>query len=45
MLLQIRKVYYPEIEQLLKKVTGGNRVTVFDHVTRGVVPKSDESAL
>ena len=28
---QVRSVYYPEVEQLLKTATGASRVVVFDH--------------
>lgn len=31
---QIRDLYYPEAEQLLKAVTGADRVFVFDHTVR-----------
>ncbi|HEY7167308.1 MAG TPA: CmcJ/NvfI family oxidoreductase [Candidatus Binatia bacterium] len=31
---EIKKVYYPEIEQLVKDVTGAARVVVFDHTLR-----------
>ncbi len=31
---EIRSVYYPEIEQLVKDVTGAGRVLVFDHTLR-----------
>jgi hypothetical protein len=31
---QVRTVYYPEIEQLLKTATGASRVVVFDHTLR-----------
>ncbi|MDA0239810.1 MAG: CmcJ/NvfI family oxidoreductase [Proteobacteria bacterium] len=31
---QIKSVYYPEIEQLIKDRTGANRVVVFDHTLR-----------
>jgi hypothetical protein len=31
---EVKRVYYPEAEQLLKAVTGASRVFVFDHVTR-----------
>ncbi|MBD1865107.1 MULTISPECIES: CmcJ/NvfI family oxidoreductase [Trichocoleus] len=30
----VRRIYYPEAEQLLKQVTGATRVVVFDHVVR-----------
>ncbi|KAL4928173.1 uncharacterized protein BDV17DRAFT_291918 [Aspergillus undulatus] len=31
---QIRRVYYPETEQLLKDATGASRVFIFDHTIR-----------
>ncbi|QLE58377.1 CmcJ/NvfI family oxidoreductase [Nostoc sp. TCL26-01] len=31
---EVRRVYYPEAEQLLKEVTGGTKVVVFDHTLR-----------
>ncbi|KHN97572.1 uncharacterized protein MAM_04587 [Metarhizium album ARSEF 1941] len=31
---EIRQVYYPETEQLLKDVTGATRVFIFDHTVR-----------
>ncbi|MBD2214778.1 methyltransferase [Nostoc linckia FACHB-104] len=31
---EIRQVYYPETEQLLKEVTGATKVVIFDHTLR-----------
>lgn len=31
---EVRAVYYPEAEALLKQATGGNRVLIFDHTIR-----------
>jgi hypothetical protein len=31
---QVRKIYYPEAEQILKGVTGASRVFIFDHTVR-----------
>ena len=31
---EVKSVYYPEVEQLLKRVTGAERVVVFDHIVR-----------
>ncbi|MBD2438435.1 CmcJ/NvfI family oxidoreductase [Nostoc sp. FACHB-110] len=31
---EIRRVYYPEAEQLLKEVTGATQVVIFDHTLR-----------
>jgi len=35
---QIRNVYYPEAERLLKEVTGADRVFIFDHTQRRRIP-------
>lgn len=32
---EIRSIYYPEIEALVKDMTGASRVIVFDHTVRG----------
>jgi hypothetical protein len=34
---EIESVYYPEVERLIKRVTGAERVVVFDHVVRNSV--------
>jgi hypothetical protein len=34
---EIKSVYYPEVERLLKRVTGVERVVIFDHVVRNPV--------
>ena len=31
---EVRRVYYPECERLLKEATGASRVLVFDHIVR-----------
>ncbi|MBD2139113.1 hypothetical protein H6F32_16390 [Anabaena sp. FACHB-1237] len=31
---EVRNVYYPEAEQLLKAVTGASQVIIFDHTLR-----------
>ncbi len=31
---EVRRVYYPECERILKHATGGSRVVVFDHIVR-----------
>jgi len=31
---QVKKIYYPEVEQILKGLTGANRVFIFDHTVR-----------
>jgi hypothetical protein len=34
---EVKSVYYPEVERLLKQVTGADRVLIFDHVVRNRV--------
>jgi hypothetical protein len=34
--MQIKKVYYPEIERLLTEVTGGEKIVIFDHTIRSI---------
>jgi hypothetical protein len=34
---EVRSVYYSEVERLLKRVTGAERVLIFDHVVRNPV--------
>ena len=34
---EVKSVYYPEVERLLKRVTGADRVVVFDHIVRNPV--------
>jgi hypothetical protein len=31
---EVKSVYYPEVERLLKRVTGSQRVVIFDHIVR-----------
>ena len=31
---EVKSVYYPEVERLLKRVTGAERVVMFDHIVR-----------
>jgi hypothetical protein len=31
---EVKSVYYPEVERLLKRVTGAQRVVIFDHIVR-----------
>jgi hypothetical protein len=42
---EVRRVYYPEVERVLKQATGAHRVHIFDHTTRrrveGVQDRSD----
>jgi len=39
---EVRRVYYPEAEAILKKLTGADRVHVFDHTVRRRVPGSED---
>ncbi len=39
---EVRRVYYPEAERLLKDVTGASRVFIFDHTVRRHVPGSED---
>lgn len=39
---EIRRVYYPEAEALLKDVTGAGRVFIFDHTLRRHIPGADD---
>src|ERR1700688_4670407 len=34
---EVKSVYYPEVERLLKRVTGAERVVMFDHIVRNPV--------
>lgn len=34
---EVKSVYYPEVERLIKRVTGAARVVVFDHIVRNPV--------
>jgi hypothetical protein len=34
---EVKRVYYPEVEQVLKGVTGAEKVVVFDHQVRNLV--------
>src|SRR5580700_2963378 len=31
---EVKSVYYPEVERLLKRITGAERVVIFDHIVR-----------
>ena len=35
---QVKEIYYGEVEQLLKRVTGANHVVFFDHTVRKIRP-------
>ena len=39
---EVRRVYYPEAEAILKELTGADRVHVFDHTVRRRVPGSED---
>jgi hypothetical protein len=39
---QVRQIYYPEAERLLKDTTGAHRVFVFDHTVRRRVPGAED---
>lgn len=39
---EVKSVYYPEAEHLLKRVTGASRVFIFDHTTRRRVPGAED---
>ncbi len=41
---EVRAIYYPELEKLLKSVTGASRVAVFDHVVRNPVLADQQRA-
>ena len=34
---EVKSVYYPEVERLLKRMTGAERVLIFDHIVRNPV--------
>jgi hypothetical protein len=34
---EVKAVYYPEVERLLKRMTGAERVLIFDHIVRNPV--------
>lgn len=34
---KIKSIYYPEVIETLKKVTGGHRVAIFDHTVRRIL--------
>jgi hypothetical protein len=38
---EVRRVYYPEVELLLKQATGAQRVHIFDHTVRRRVPDAE----
>ena len=34
---EVKAVYYPEVERLVKRITGAERVLIFDHIVRNPV--------
>jgi hypothetical protein len=38
---EVRRVYYPEVERVIKEATGADRVHVFDHVVRRHIRGAD----
>ncbi len=41
---EVRRVYYPEVERLVREATGADRVHIFDHTTRRRVPGAEAQA-
>lgn len=41
---EVRRVYYPEVEAIVKVATGAPRVHIFDHTTRRRVPDAEARA-
>lgn len=41
---EVRRVYYPEVERLVKEATGAYRVHIFDHTTRRRVADAETQA-
>lgn len=39
---EVKSVYYPEAEHLLKRLTGASRIFIFDHTTRRRVPGAED---
>lgn len=39
---EVRRVYYPEVERVMKQATGAYRVHIFDHTTRRRVPGAED---
>src|SRR5919201_6081260 len=42
---ELKRVYYPEVEALVKRVSGASRVVVFDHTLRSGSEKEREERL
>lgn len=41
---EVRRVYYPEVERIVKEATGAYRVHIFDHTTRRRIPDAEAQA-
>ncbi len=41
---EVRRIYYPEVERLVREATGADRVHIFDHTTRRRVPDAETQA-
>ncbi len=41
---EVRRVYYPEVERLVREATGADRVHIFDHTTRRRVSDAEAQA-
>lgn len=41
---EVRRVYYPEVERLVREATGADRVHIFDHTIRRRVPDAESRA-
>lgn len=41
---EVRRIYYPEVERLVREATGADRVHIFDHTTRRRVPDAESQA-
>jgi hypothetical protein len=39
---EVRNVYYPEAEHILKRLTGASRIFIFDHTTRRRIPGAED---
>ncbi len=39
---EVRRVYYPEVERVIRDATGADRVHIFDHTTRRRVPGGED---
>jgi hypothetical protein len=39
---EVKRVYYPEVERLLKAATGADRVHIFDHTVRRRIPGQED---